>query len=130
MVFLAIFFLTLVASGFFMAVAFTCHFWLLFGLLVAIDIAVIVYVVVDYGRCDKKKEQAKKLRQVDGFDVTEPEISADPKRAGHWLVKRIVVLTENYSCEKAAKERKALIKKQIEETVFTNKRSDNGKDDL
>lgn len=130
MVFLTIFLLTLIASGFFMAVAFTCHFWLLFGLLVAIDVFVIIYAVVDYGQYGKKKEQAKKLRQVVGFDVTEPEISADPKRAGHWLVKRIVVLTESYSSEKTAKERKALIRKQIEETVFTNKRSNNGKDDI
>ena len=104
-----------------MAIAFTCHFWLLFCLLVAIDVFVIIYAVVDYGRYDKKKEQAKELRQVVGFDVTEPEISADPKRAGHWLVKRIVALTESYSSEKTAKERKALIRKQIEETVFTNK---------
>lgn len=130
MVFLTIFLLTLIASGFFMAIAFTCHFWLLFGLLVAIDVFVIIYAVVDYGQYDKKKEQAKKLRQVVGFDVTEPEISSDPKRAGHWLVKRIVVLTESYSSEKTAKERKALIRKQIEETVFTNKRRNNGKDDV
>ena len=121
MVFLTIFLLTLIASGFFMAIAFTCHFWLLFGLLVAIDIAIIVYAVVDYGRYDKKKEQAKELRQGVGFDVSEPEISADTKRAGHWLVKRIVALTESYSSEETAKERKALIRKQIEETVFTNK---------
>ena len=130
MIFLIIFLLTLIASGFFMAIAFTCHFWLLFGLLVAIDVFVIIYAVVDYGRYDKKKEQAKELRQVVGFDVTEPEISVDPKRAGHWLVKRIVALTESYSSEKTAKERKALIRKQIEETVFTKKRSNNGKDDV
>lgn len=130
MIFLAIFLLATIASGFFMALAFMQGFWLLFGLLVAIDISIIIYAVVDYGRWyDKREAQTKALRQAKCYDIIEPQIYDDPKNH-RWLVKRMVAVTESYSSEKIARERKALIKTHVEETVFTNKRCDNGKDDL
>ena len=54
MVFIILFLLTVIASGFFMALAFMTKFWVLFGILVAVDIAMIIYATVEYGQGTKR----------------------------------------------------------------------------